>query len=134
MARSHGLVGVSCLCLFLVGCTLDSFSLSALGTAKDDGAPVVAGSLDVVTASTQKAMSDMGLFVSTSRDGNTARLTSTTPGGKRFVLSLRASKTDHGDETQVSIKWEKEADDAFWLQLTGVLVRPSATASEGPPR
>jgi len=109
-----------------VGCTLDSFSLSALGTAKDDGGPVVVGSLDVVTASTQNAMHDLGLFVSTSRDGNTARLTSTTPGGKRFTLLLRATKTDHGDETQVSIKWEKEADDAFWLQLTGALAKPSA--------
>ena len=90
MARSHGLVGVSCACLFLAGCTLDSFSLSALGTSKDDGGPVVAGSLDVVTASTQKALSDMGLFVSMNRDSETAHLTSTTQGGKRFSLLLKS--------------------------------------------
>ena len=134
MARSRGLVVASCLCLFLGGCTLDSLSLSALGTAKGDGGPVVAGSLDVVTASTQNAMRDMGLFVSTSRDGNTARLTSTTPGGKRFVLSLKSRKTDHGDETQVSIKWEKEADDAFFLRLTGALARPSAPSVSRDPK
>jgi hypothetical protein len=138
MAKSHGLVGAACMCLFLAGCTLDSFSLSELVTAKGDGGPVVAGSLDVVTASTQKALGDMGLFVRMNRDGETARLSSKTPGGKGFTLLLKARKTDHGDETQVSVQWEKEADDAFWLQLGAVLARSNATAapalSEAPPR
>lgn len=138
MARSHGLVGVSCVAVFLVGCAIDSFSLSALGTAKDDGGPVVVGSVDVAAASTQKALGDMGLFVSMKRDGDTARLTSTTPGGKRFTLTLKARKTEHGDETQVSIKWEKEADDAFWAQFALVLAgrRPAAApdVTKGPAR
>ena len=138
MARSHGLVGALCACLFFVGCTLDSFSLSAFDTAKGDGGPVVTGSLDVVAASTQKAMGDMGLFVSMNHEGEAIRLTSTTPDGKRFSLLLKGRKTDHGDETQVSIKWEKDADEAFWMQLAAVLARPNAgaapTTAEGPPR
>jgi hypothetical protein len=51
-------------------------------------------------------------------------LTSTTPSGKRFTLVLTGRKTDHGDETQVSILWEKEADQAFWLQLAAAVAAP----------
>jgi hypothetical protein len=124
MTKAHGLTAAAFTCLFLVaGCTMDSFSLSAFGTAKGDG-PVVAGSLDVVTAASQKAMGDLGLFVSVRHDGESAKLTSTTPGGKRFTLVLKSRKTDHGDETQVSIQWEKEADQAFWLQLSAAIIAP----------
>ena len=138
MTRSFAWIGAGCACLFLVaGCTLDSMSLNVFGTARGDG-PVVAGSLDVVSASTQKALSDMNLFVSVHRDGDVMKLTSTTPSGKRFTLLLKARKTDHGDETQVSIQWEKDADDAFWLQLAGAIGRPTPSsyptwAAEGPP-
>jgi len=129
MARSHGLIGAACVCLFFVsGCTIDSFALNVLGTDKGDG-PVVAGSLDVVAVSTQNALRDMGLFVSTHRDADTVKLTSTTKDGKRFTLLLQARKTDHGDETTVSIHWEKDADDAFWLQLAANLTRPAAAPS-----
>jgi hypothetical protein len=124
MLKKYGLIGAAFSCLFLLaGCTLDTFSLAAFGTSKGDG-PVVAGSLDVVTAASQKAMGDMGLFVSIHRDGESAKLTSTTPGGKRFTLVLKSRKTDHGDETQVSIQWEKEADQAFWLQLSAAVASP----------
>jgi hypothetical protein len=126
MFKSYKFIGASCICLFLVaGCALDSFSLSAFGTSKGDG-PVIAGSLDAVAVSSQKAMSEMNLFVSVRRDGDTAKLTSTTPGGKRFTLVLKGRKTAHGDETQLSIQWEKEADDAFWLQLAAAVAAPKA--------
>ena len=126
MVKTYGLIGAACTCLFLVaGCTLDSFSLAAFGTAKGDG-PVVAGSLDAVAAASQKAMGEMNLFVSVRRDGETAKLTSTTPSGKRFTLVLKGRKTDHGDETQVNIKWEKDADQAFWLQLAAVVAAPKS--------
>ena len=53
MTRWFG-VGAACTCLFVVaGCTLDSFTLNAFGTAKGDG-PVVAGSLDVRSASCRR--------------------------------------------------------------------------------
>jgi len=129
MARSHGLIGAACVCVFFVsGCTLDSFSLNVFGTAKDDG-PVVAGSLDAVSASTTDTLRNMGLFVSTHRDGDTVKLTSTTRDGKRFTLLLKARKTDHGDETTVGIRWEKDADEGFWLQLAEGLARPQAAPS-----
>lgn len=124
MARSFWLVGAASACLFFVaGCTLDSFSLTALGTAKGDG-PVLSGSVDVTAVTAQKALGDMGLFVSMHRDSDVVKLTSTTPGGKRFTLVLKARKSDHGDETQVNIQWEKDGDDAFWIQLAGALARP----------
>jgi hypothetical protein len=129
MARSYWLVGAASACLFFVaGCTLDSFSLTALGAAKGDG-PVLAGSLDATAVTAQKALGEMGLFVSVHRDSDVVKLTSTTAGGKRFTLVLKARKTDHGDETQVSIQWEKDGDDAFWIQLAGVLTRPQPTPS-----
>jgi hypothetical protein len=126
MTRSHGLIGMACVCLFLAsGCTLDTFALNVFGTDRGNG-PVVAGSLDAVAASTQKTLSDMHLSVSARRDGDAVKLTSTTPGGKRFTLVLKARKADHGDETTVNIQWEKDADDAFWLQLAANLARPAA--------
>jgi hypothetical protein len=105
---------------------MDSFSLNVFGTSKGDG-PVVAGSLDAVTASAQKVMrEDLHLFVTAHRNSDTATLTSTTPGGKRFTLVLKARKTEHGEETQASIQWEKDADDAFWVQLAAAIARPHA--------
>jgi hypothetical protein len=126
MRKSYGLIGAASLCLFMAsGCALDSFSLTAFTASKGDG-PVVQGSLNAVASTAQKAMGEMGLFVSVRRDAESAKLTSTTPSGKRFTLVLKAHKTDHGDETQVSIQWEKEADQAFWLQLTAAVVAPKS--------
>ena len=117
MTRWFG-VGAACACLFLVaGCTLDSFTLNAFGTAKGDG-PVVAGSLDVVAASAQSILrDDMQLFVTVHKNSDTVKLAARTKAGKDFVLVLKARKTDHGDETQLSIQWKGDADDAFWIQL-----------------
>ena len=127
MTRWLGRVGAACTCLFLfAGCTLDSFSLNAFGTAKGDG-PVVAGSLDVVSASAQKALSDMHLFVTVHKNSDVVKLAARTPAGKDFVLVLKARKTDHGDETQVSVQWKGDADDAFWVQLAGAIVNPTPT-------
>ncbi len=145
MTRWFG-VGAASAFLFLVaGCTLDSFTLNAFGTAKGDG-PVVAGSLDVVSASAQKALSDMNLFVTVHKNSDTVKLAARTPGGKDFVLVLKARKTDHGDETQASIQWKGDADDAFWIQLAAAIASPAPAPrpsdlppdhyvpTEGPPR
>ncbi len=139
MTRWFGRFGAACTCLFLVaGCTLDSFSLNAFGTAKGDG-PVVAGSLNVVSASAQKALSDLNLFVTVHKDGDTMKLAARSPGGKDFVLVLKARKTDHGDETQLSIQWKGDPDDAFWIRLAESIASPKPTPSpyvptEGPTR
>ena len=127
MTRWFG-VGAACACLFLVaGCTLDSFTLNAFGTAKGDG-PVVAGSLDVVAASAQSILrDDMQLFVTVHKNSDTVKLAARTKAGKDFVLVLKARKTDHGDETQLSIQWKGDADDAFWIQLAGAITSPKPT-------
>jgi hypothetical protein len=129
MARCYGLIGAVGVGLLLVaGCTMDSFSLTALGVVKSEG-PVIAGSLDATTVAAQQTLrGDMGLFVTTHRDSDTVKLTSTTAGGKRFTLVLKAHKTDHGEETQASIQWEKDADDAFWIQLAAKLAKPQPTS------
>ena len=133
MVKTYGLIGAAFIGVFLMaGCTLDTFSVTAFGTAKGDG-PVIAGSLDAVTAASQKAMGDLGLFVSVHHDGEAVKLTSTTPGGKRFMLVLKSHKTAHGDETQVNIQWEKEADAAFWLQLAAAITTPKPEKAAGAP-
>jgi hypothetical protein len=87
---------------------------------------VVAASLDVVSASAQKALSNV--FVIVYRNKDVIKMTSTTPDGKRFTLILKGRKTDHGDETQLTIHWEKDADNAFWLQLAESIANPSSAA------
>ena len=133
MVKAYGLIGAAFFGVFLIaGCTLDTFSVTAFGTAKSDG-PVVAGSLDAVTAASQKAMGDLGLFVSVRHDGETAKLTSTTPSGKRFTLVLKSHKTAQGEETQVNIQWEKDADPAFWLQLAAAITAPKPDKAAATP-
>ena len=130
MARSFSLLGAVSAVLFLVaGCAVDSFSLTALGMGQGDG-PILPGGLDVTAVAAQRAMGERGLFVSMHRDSDTVKLTSTTPGGKRVALVLKGRKTDHGEETQASIQWEKDVDDAFWIQLAGDLARPSPSPSD----
>ncbi len=128
MTRWLGRFVAACTCLFVAGCTLDSFSLNAFGTAKGDG-PVVAGSLEVASASAQKALSDLNLFVTVHKDGDTMKLAARTPSGKDFVLVLKARKTDHGDETQLSIQWKGDSDDAFWIRLAEAIASPKPTPS-----
>ena len=131
MARPYGLIGAAGVCLLLVaGCVQDTFSLTALATAKSDG-PVIAGSLDATTVAAQRTLrDDMSLFVTMHRANDTVNLTSTTASGKRFTLTLKNRKTDHGEETQASIQWEKDADDAFWIQLAANLTKPQPTANK----
>ncbi|HVS37455.1 MAG TPA: hypothetical protein VMS17_17970 [Gemmataceae bacterium] len=124
MTRFFGWLGAAgaCLCL-LGGCTLDSFSLNAFGTTKGD--PVVAASLDATAAMTQKAFNDLQIFFVMNRtDDATVKIAAQSPSGKRFTLLLKARKTDHGDETQLTIHWDKDADDAFWLRLAAAIAAP----------
>lgn len=133
MVKAYGLIGAAFIGVFLIaGCTLDTFSVTAFGAAKGDG-PVVAGSLDAVTAVSQKAMGDLGLFVSVRHNGEAVKLTSTTPGGKRFTLVLKSHKTAQGEETQVNIQWEKDADPAFWLQLAAAITTPKPDKAAATP-
>ena len=128
MTRSLGWVGAGCACLCLVaGCTLDAFTLPGFGGF--DGV-VVAGSLDDVATQTKQALDRLNIFISTGApDKNTIRIAAQSHSGKRFVLTLKGRKTDHGDETQLSIRWDKDADDAFWAELTAAVQNPKPAPS-----
>ncbi len=84
----------------------------------------------MASARAQQAFSDMGIFISTGKaENNTIKIVAQSRNGKRFTLTLKGRKTDHGDETQLSIHWEKDADDAFWLELAGAITNPKPAAT-----
>lgn len=124
MHRQASLIAASAVVLLATaGCTLEQFRVNVLGLSSDTSGHVIAGSLESVTSSTQGTLRQMGLFVESKKTGDTVRLTSKTQTGRTFSLVLRRQKTEHGEQTRINIEWEKDRDDAFWLELAGILVR-----------
>jgi len=138
MLSKASLIAASAVVLLaLGGCTLEEFRVNVLGLSTDSNGHVVTGSLETVAGSTRGTLQQMGLFVTSNQVGDTIRLTSSTRTGRQFTLVLRRQKTDQGEQTRVSIEWLKDRDDAFWLELGGILVRGDrvpAQAAEAKPQ
>jgi hypothetical protein len=59
----------------------------------------------------------------------TIKLSGETKSHKRFALVLKRQKTTSGESTAISIEWENEADEQFWLTVLDLLVRPAPVTS-----
>ena len=46
-----------------------------------------------------------------------------------LILVLKRQKTSGGESTAISIEWENEADEQFWLTVLDLLVRPAPMSS-----
>jgi hypothetical protein len=120
------------LLLLAAGCATDSFNLSffASSPAREE---VVAAPLDSVSASAQATLRNLGLFVSSNRDGDSVRLKSTTSSGEHFVLVLKRQMADQGggEQTRVRIEWDKNPDEQFWFQLLSGLTSNQPAKEKG---
>jgi hypothetical protein len=133
MLRQVSRIAAGAVVLLAVGgCTLDQFRVNFLGLSPDAGGHLVAGSLESVEASTTGILRQMGLFVTSSRAGETVRLSGATRTGRRFTLVLRRQKTEQGEQTRVNIEWQNERDDNFWFELGGQLVGGGRVSSPAP--
>jgi hypothetical protein len=129
MSRSLGLAGAGVLLLAVVGCSPGAFLAPFPGTSNRQ--QVVADKMERVSARLEEGLSDAGVSVLTKPVGPEMRLAGQTKAGKVFCLHLYAEKEGGADRTLVRVKWDREADEAFWqLVLSLVAVPGGAGDSE----
>jgi hypothetical protein len=121
MIRQGVRVGAASLLIALAGCALQ-FGNTAVHVGVKVNEQVVNEALDSAAQKIQNQMSRLGLTVAVSRDGETARLTSTTRAGQKFTVLLNRVNGPQGEQTRVHVEWDTAPDEALWLQLIGVLV------------
>jgi hypothetical protein len=107
------------LLIMSAGCSASSFFLSYISSGGKQ--QVVSGSVDEVSAHLQAALGNIGIIVAATPDGDDLRLAGVTKDDKRFVLLLKREKTSRGESTIISIDWEKDADEQFWLSVVQML-------------
>jgi hypothetical protein len=106
------------ICLFVAGCNLHDFSVNAaalLATGGNDR--VVAGSLETVAASTEDSLRQLGMFVSSTREGESIRIKTTTKTGQHFSLVLSRQTSGHGDLTRIRFEWDNGRDEDMEMQI-----------------
>ncbi len=123
MFRSLGLAGAGVLLLAAVGCGPGAFLAPFPGTSHRQ--QVVADKLERVSARLQEGLSDAGVSVLTKRVGPEMRLAGQTKSGKVFCLHLYAEKEGGTDRTLVRVKWDREADEAFWQLVCQLVAAPA---------
>jgi hypothetical protein len=112
--------------LLAAGCASSSFLVALTGSG---GKPqVIAGSVDQVSANLQAVLGRVGVSAQASRDGEDVRIAGTTKSGKKFAIVLHRQLTDSGEKTAVSVQWEQEADEQFWLSVVQGLTGPPGSA------
>jgi hypothetical protein len=114
MFRPLAVAAVGVLLGVAVGCSLDSFTLTAWG-GKGGQEHVVAGSVGVVSQTAEQALLEMNVLgVSKQIQGGVVRLAGTTRSGQRFILVFEQKKTDAGESTTIHLEGaDREAEAAF---------------------
>jgi hypothetical protein len=122
-----GVVCAAALLFAVAGCSAASLLLSWSGSGGKQ--QVVSGSVDQTSANLQAELKNMGILVSASQVGEDVRLIGETKSHKRFVLILKQRQTSSGESTAISIEWEKDADEQFWLTVLEQLAAPAPLGS-----
>ncbi len=124
MSRHIGMIGAAALLVVAAGCSASSFLLSF--ASPNGKQQVVSGSVDQVSMKLQGTLSHAGFAVTSNRQGEDVRLAGVTKSGKKFALLLKRQKTNNGENTVVSVEWEKDADEQFWLTVLEMLAAAEA--------
>jgi hypothetical protein len=116
--------GVSC--LLLAGCdSLRDINMTATALLAAGGNDrVVAGSLDEVSGSTQEALRQAGMFVSSTREGETIRIRATTKTGQRLSVVLTRKTSEGRQLTNVRFEWENGRDEETELRILSQVETP----------
>jgi hypothetical protein len=132
MSRRTRMVCAAALLFAAAGCSAGSFLLSWVGSGGKQR--VVTGSIDEVAARLKASLGNVNILVAVNpMDDGTIKLNGQTKAGQRFALVLKRQTTSHGENTAVSIEWEKDADDQFWFTVLDLLVQPAAPAPNATP-
>jgi hypothetical protein len=122
----------SVLALLAGGC-VPGVAFLVQGTNPAGGQQVVAGRLEVVSATVQASLGKMGLFVQITREGEAIHLKGKTRTGKPFVIILQRVMDEGSEQTRIRVEWEEEADQAFWIEFLGLVTRPAGKTQAGKP-
>jgi hypothetical protein len=106
------------LALFQAGCANTNFAGLFFGQSDiPNGDGVVVGKLDVVAASTQAKLQQLGFKVAMTQEGDAIHLTSATKGGATFKLVLTREMTRQGEQTRIKLQWGNGYDRAAAVQI-----------------
>ncbi|HTU19203.1 MAG TPA: hypothetical protein VMG10_14175 [Gemmataceae bacterium] len=116
------------------GCSAGSFLMSWVGSGGKQ--QVVSGSVDVVAERLRVALDKINIIVAVNPMGDgIVRLNGETKSKQRFALVLKQQRTSRGENTVVTIEWEKgekDADEQFWATVLDLLVQPAPIANGTP--
>lgn len=128
MSRRTEMVCAAALLFAAAGCSASSFLLSWVGSGGKR--QVVSGSINDVAAHLQASLDKLNIIVAVNpMDNDTIKLNGQTKSGKRFALVLKRQVTSQGENTALSVEWEKDADDEFWAIVLDLLVNPAPITS-----
>jgi hypothetical protein len=132
MTRRMGMVCAAALLFAVAGCSAGSFLASWTGSGGKQ--QVVSGSIDDVAARLKASLGKVNIIVAVNpMDDGTIKLNGQTKSGQRFALVLKRQTTSRGENTAVSIEWERDADEQFWFTVLDLLVQPAPAPNATPP-
>ncbi|HWG41890.1 MAG TPA: hypothetical protein VN688_03820 [Gemmataceae bacterium] len=123
-------IGIVCACALLVavaGCSIDSFSVSLIGSVSHR--QVVAGSVEQASLKLQEGLTEAGVVVLVKPQDEGTRLFCRTKSGKMFCLLLNQEKTKGSDKTAVTMS-ERAVDEQFWGMVVKILKTPLPTSDD----
>jgi hypothetical protein len=133
MSHRLGKVCAVALLLAAVGCSADSFLLTWPGAGGKQH--VLSGSVHDVAERLRVELGKINVLVAVNPMGDgTVRLNGQTKSGQRFALVLKRHPSNRGEQTAISVEWEKDADEQFWAAVLDLLVRPvplAPTSADG---
>jgi hypothetical protein len=115
------------ICLALAGCdSLHDFNVTAAALLAGGGNDrVVAGSLEEVSGSTQATLQQLGMLVSSTREGDAIRLRATTRSGQHFSLVLTRKKGEGRELTNLRFEWDGGRDENMEMQILSQVETPA---------
>jgi hypothetical protein len=131
MSRRTEMVCAAALLFAAAGCSASSLLLSWVGSGGKR--QVVSGSINDVAAHLQASLGKLNIIVAVNpMDKDTIKLNGQTKSGKRFALVLKRQTTSEGENTSLSVEWEKDADEKFWAIVLDLLVNPAPLVTDAP--
>jgi hypothetical protein len=128
MSHSLRIVGAGLLLFAVIGCSLDSFLAAPGGPSANK--QIVNAPVAQVSARLEEGLSEAGVSVLTKQVGQERRLAGITPSGKIFCLHLYGQKVAGKEATQVRVKWDREADEAFWRMVLNLAASSAADTGD----
>ena len=134
MSRRTAIACAAALLFVAAGCSAGSFLMSWVGSGGKQ--QVVSGSVDEVAERLRVALDKINIIVAVNPMGDgIVKLNGETKSKKRFALVLKQQRTIRGENTVITIEWEKgekDVDEQFWATVLDLLLQPAPAANTAP--